>query len=178
MGEGWSDFYATAIRLKPDDTRETDYPMGAWVDNNPGGIRLYPYSTSLDVNPLTYGAVNGFPNTVHSIGTVWNSILYEVLWNLIDKHGKNDGDFPEFDANGVPTDGKYLAMKLVLDGLALQPCRPTFVNARDGIIDADEALTGGANACELWTGFAKRGLGANASSSPRREDFTVPDGVC
>lgn len=28
MGEGWSDFYATAIRLKPQDTRATNYPMG------------------------------------------------------------------------------------------------------------------------------------------------------
>ena len=27
MGEGWSDFFATAIRLKPQDTRKTDYGM-------------------------------------------------------------------------------------------------------------------------------------------------------
>lgn len=28
MGEGWSDFYATAIRLKPKDTRAVNYVMG------------------------------------------------------------------------------------------------------------------------------------------------------
>lgn len=32
MGEGWSDFFATAIRIKPTDTRAKDYPMGDWVN--------------------------------------------------------------------------------------------------------------------------------------------------
>jgi extracellular elastinolytic metalloproteinase len=41
-----------------------------------------------------------------------------VLWNLIDKLGKNDAARPTI-RNGVPTDGKYLAMKLVIDGMAL-----------------------------------------------------------
>ncbi|KAH0489659.1 hypothetical protein TgHK011_010077 [Trichoderma gracile] len=179
MGEGWGDFYATAIRLKPSDTSSTNYPMGAWADNNPAGIRQYPYSTSLKTNPLTYKSVNS-QSEVHSAGTTWASILYEVLWALIDKHGKNDAEFPTFDSQGVPTDGKFLALKLVLNGLALQPCTPTFVSARDAIIDADRALTGGENVCELWTAFAKRGLGSGAkySSSSRTESFTVPSGVC
>lgn len=46
-------------------------------------------------------------------------MLYEVLWNLIDKAGFNADPKPTFDSNGVPTDGRYLAMKLVVDGLAL-----------------------------------------------------------
>ena len=177
MGEGWSDFYATAIRLKSRDTRTTDYPMGAWVNNNPKGIRQYVYSTSLTTNPLTYKSANG-QTAVHFIGTIWASILYELLWNLIDKYGKSTAEFPVFDSKGVPTDGKFLALQLVTDGLALQPCSPTFVSARDAIIDADRALTGGANKCLLWTAFAKRGLGANArySSSSRTEDFTLPSG--
>ncbi|KAM0513589.1 hypothetical protein ACHAPE_007639 [Trichoderma viride] len=179
MGEGWGDFYATAIRLKAGDTRSKDYPMGVWADNNVKGIRQYPYSTSLTTNPLTYKSVNA-QNEVHAAGTTWASILYEVLWNLIDKYGKNDGDFPTFDSEGVPTDGKYLALKLVLNGLALQPCTPTFVSARDAILDADRALTGGQNLCELWTGFAKRGLGSGAkyASTARVESYTIPSGVC
>ena len=44
------------------------------------------------------------------------------MWNLIDKLGKNDAARPTI-RNGVPTDGKYLAMKLamklVIDGMAL-----------------------------------------------------------
>jgi len=179
MGEGWGDWYATAIRLKAGDTRETDYSMGAWVNGNAAGIRSYLYSTSLTTNPQTYKSVDALPR-VHPIGNVWGTMLYEVLWNLIDKHGKNDAGSPDFDANGVPTDGKYLAMKLVLDAMALQPCNPNFVSARDAILDADKALTGGDNACEIWKGFAKRGLGSGAvfSSGNRTESYTVKTGAC
>lgn len=118
MGEGWGDFMATAIRLKEADTRETDYTMGAWVYNNEAGIRAYPFSTDMDTNPYTYSSVNGLFE-VHSIGTIWTTMLYEVLWNLIDKYGKTTDDKPTFDSDGVPTDGRFLSMKLVLDGMAL-----------------------------------------------------------
>ncbi|CCF39132.1 hypothetical protein CH063_10046 [Colletotrichum higginsianum] len=153
--------------------------MGAWVYNNPAGIRTVLYSTSLTTTPNTYSTINGI-SSVHRIGETWATILYEVLWNLIDKHGKNDGPRPDLDSNGVPTDGKYLTLKLVVDGMALQPCSPNFIQARDAILDADTALTGGDNQCELWTAFAKRGLGSDAvySSTNRRNGFTIPTGVC
>lgn len=108
---------ATAIRIKPNDTRTTSYTMGAWADNDTRGVRDYPYSTLFAENPLNYTSVNTM-NDVHAIGTVWATMLYEVLWNLIDKYGKNDGPRPVF-RNEVPTDGKYLMMKLVVDGMAL-----------------------------------------------------------
>jgi extracellular elastinolytic metalloproteinase len=178
MGEGWSDFYPTAIRLKPGDTRSTDYGMGEWV-NGGRGIRNYPYSTDLNTNPQVYSDVDSYTK-VHPIGNIWASMLYEILWNLIDKYGKNDADLPSFGADGLPTDGKYLAMKIVMDGLALQPCNPTFVSARDAIVDADKALTGGKNACEIWSGFAKRGLGEGAVYAPtaRTNSFDIPEGIC
>ncbi|KZM24704.1 low affinity high capacity ammonium permease [Ascochyta rabiei] len=177
MGEGWGDFMATAIRLKPADTRAKNYPMGAWVYNDPVGIRSYLYSTSLTTNPLTYTSLNEL-NEVHAIGEAWANVLYEVMWNLIDKHGKNDAAKPTFDADGVPTDGKYLTMKLVIDAMALQPCNPTFVQARDAILDADTALTGGANKCDIWKAFAKRGLGTGAkySSAARTGSTALPSG--
>jgi extracellular elastinolytic metalloproteinase len=118
MGEGWGDFMATAIRLKPEDTRNTNYPMGAWVYNDPAGIRSVLFSTSLTTNPNTYTTLNS-KNEVHDIGETWTTMLYEVMWNLIDKYGKNDGARPDFDADGVPTDGKFLIMKLVVDAMAL-----------------------------------------------------------
>ncbi|KAF4987994.1 hypothetical protein FGRMN_10042 [Fusarium graminum] len=176
MGEGWGDFMAVAVTLQSKDTRSANKVMGDWAANEPLGIRAYPYSTSLTTNPYTYKSVNSLSG-VHAIGTVWATILYEVLWNLIDKYGKNDADEPKF-TNGVPTDGKYLTMKLVVDGMALQPCNPTMVQARDAIIDADTALTKGANKCELWKAFAKRGLGTGAkySSTSRTESFALPSG--
>ena len=118
MGEGWGDFMATAIRLKPGDTAATDYAMGEWVFNNPNGIRAYKYSTSLTTNPYTYTSANDL-DEVHGIGTIWATMLYEVLWGLIAKHGKSTAAKPTFDSKGVPTDGKFLAMKLVIDGMAL-----------------------------------------------------------
>lgn len=118
MGEGWGDFMAIAIHVKTTDTRVTNYPLGDWVDNTPKGIRAYLYSTSLTTNPLTYKSVNS-QTEVHSIGTTWATILYEVLWNLIDKYGSTTARRPSFDSNGIPIDGRFLTMKLVVDGMAL-----------------------------------------------------------
>ena len=118
MGEGWGDFMATAIRIKAADTRSTNYPMGAWIYGSSAGIRSYLYSTSLTTNPLTYTSLNTL-NEVHDIGEMWANVLYELLWNLIDKYGKNTANRPTFDSAGVPTDGKFLAMKLVVDAMAL-----------------------------------------------------------
>lgn len=178
MGEGWSDFFAIANSLKDEWTRETNVPIGAWVYNNPNGLRSVPYTTNMEANPNTYATLNGLGEE-HDIGETWTTILWEVLWNLVDKHGRNEGPKPTLE-NGIPTDGNFLAQKIVMDGMALQPCSPNFVSARDAIVDADEALTGGDNACELWTAFAKRGLGDGAEYDPdnRKISFDIPSGVC
>ncbi|KAF7588239.1 Fungalysin/Thermolysin Extracellular metalloproteinase 5 [Aspergillus hancockii] len=178
MGEGWGDFMATAIRLRPADTRDTDYGIGTWADNKPRGSRRYVYSTSLETNPLVYTDLNTIQQ-IHDAGTAWATVLYELLWNLIDKYGKEDGPKPIFD-KGIPRDGKYLTMKLVVDAMALQPCNPKFVSGRDAILDADTALTGGANKCEIWTAFAKRGVGEGAMYHPltRTGSYQVPAGAC
>jgi extracellular elastinolytic metalloproteinase len=118
MGEGWSDFFSTAIRVQPGDTRSTDYVLGTWVLNNTQGVRTYPYSTNLTTNPWKYTSVNNMFE-VHDVGEVWATVLNEMMWNLIDKHGKNDAAKPTFDSRGVPTDGKFLSMKLVVDAMAL-----------------------------------------------------------
>ncbi|GAB7360845.1 hypothetical protein MBLNU230_g0831t1 [Neophaeotheca triangularis] len=177
MGEGWSDFYPTAIRVSNDDDRTVDYPIGDYSFNDPLGIRAVIYSTSMETNPYTYSTLNGL-GRVHEFGTVWCSMLYEVLWNLIDARGNTALTIPLRGLRGAPLDGRYLSMKLVLDGMALQPCSPTFVQARDAIIDADEALTNGRNRCLIWRGFAKRGLGVDAANinGTYTDDFTLPSG--
>jgi extracellular elastinolytic metalloproteinase len=175
MGEGWGDFLATAIRTTTKDSRKTDFPMGAWVFGKPQGIRTYLYSTSMTTNPLTYLSVNNLTR-VHAIGNYWGNVLYEVMWELIEEHGNTDEIKPKFK-DGVPQDGKFLTMKLVVDGMALQPCNPTIPQARDAIIDADKNLTGGKNKCLLWRAFAKRGLGPKAqrnTGTSRTEDFSLP----
>ncbi|KAJ3151669.1 Fungalysin/Thermolysin Extracellular metalloproteinase 5, partial [Irineochytrium annulatum] len=69
--------------------------------------------------------------------------------------------------------GNVLALQLVVDGLKMQVCNPSFVDARNAILAADKALTGGANECLLYKGFAKRGLGVKARANGF-EDFSVP----
>jgi hypothetical protein len=54
-------------------------------------------------------------------------------------------------------------MQLVTDGMKIQPCSPGFVDARNGILSADMALTGGDNQCSIWEAFARRGMGFSAS---------------
>ncbi|KAL3443255.1 extracellular metallo proteinase mep [Aspergillus insuetus] len=180
MGEGWSDFFAVASYVKSGDTRENDAVVGAWIYDDEGGIRKYPYSTSLLRNPYTYATINIY-DEVHDIGEIWATMLFEVLWNILDKHGHGDDALPVV-IDGIPTDGRYLTMKIVMLGMALQPCSPTFITARDAILNADKILTGGDNQCEIWTGFAKRGLGTAAAYLPSSglyvNSFTVPSWAC
>jgi len=178
MGEGWGDFLATTIRAVEG---VTDYPMGSWAANRDRGIRNFIYSLDDKINPSTYKTLDK-PSYwgVHAIGEVWAEILWVVLHGLIEEHGYTDNLYPPApDAKGnvpagdfyrpavgkkplIPKHGNTLAIQLVLNGMKLQPCRPSFFEARDAIIQADEVLTGGENFCTLWKGFSKRGLGPDA----------------
>ncbi|KAJ3357214.1 Fungalysin/Thermolysin Extracellular metalloproteinase 5 [Allomyces javanicus] len=169
MGEGWGDVFGLwANVLKADTTRTTKLPMGAYVMGQANGIRTYPYSSDLKVCPNLYSYLaKSQYNEVHMAGEIWASLLLEVYWNLVDKYGY--GDIWTADA----TKGNTLFLRLVFDGLKLQPCNPTFINARDAVLQADKNLTGGKNQCEIWKGFAKRGLGTKATSG-FKDSFDVP----
>ncbi|KAI8074603.1 Fungalysin metallopeptidase-domain-containing protein [Gongronella butleri] len=201
MGEGWGDFVSTIVRMKATDRRTKDYSMGAWA-NGGDGIRKYHYSTNMKTNPSTYNIMDRFDYWgVHAKGEVWAEMLYEVYWNLVDKHGFTEEWFPptsfltSTNTRGVPimtqddvkltkeyivSHGNTLALQLVLDGMKLQPCSPSFTDARDAILDADKALTGGANYCDIYNAFAKRGLGFGAKLAregwleKRKESYDVP----
>jgi hypothetical protein len=181
LGEGWSDFYALALLTDPAADVDGVYPMASYVayygfgttfdQNYYYGIRRYPYCTDTNKNPLTFADIDpwkasahdGVPrnpllgpfradlaNEVHSQGEVWCMMLWEMRANLIRKHG--------------PEAGNNLALQLVTDGLKLSPPNPNFVQARDAILLADRMWSGGANASEIWSAFAKRGLGFNAKA--------------
>lgn len=178
MGEGTSDFYAMALTLKKGDRREMRYAIGGWESNDlENGTRPWPLSTNMSVNPLVYTDANTIP-IMHHVGVVWTSMLWEVLWDLIDKYGfDGDAEEPQFDSRGVPTDGRFLALQLMTDAMALQPCNPSYVLARDSVVDADRARTGGENRCLIWRSFAKRGLGTGAvlvDWKNRTGSFEVP----
>ncbi|KAI8065377.1 Fungalysin metallopeptidase-domain-containing protein [Gilbertella persicaria] len=183
MGEGWGDFVATSIRMRKEFTRNVEFGMGDY-SNGGDGIRKYKYSTSNTTNPSTYRIMDRFDYWgVHAKGEVWAEMLYEVYWNLVDRLGFTPEWFPpvpndpyktamnEEELEEVRTHitsyGNTLAMQLVIDGLKLQPCNPSFVSARDAILEAEKQLTGGKYHCDIYRAFAKRGLGVGAKLEKR-----------
>ncbi|EEB91178.1 hypothetical protein MPER_10503, partial [Moniliophthora perniciosa FA553] len=168
MGEGWSDALANWFSHS-DSAAITDFVMGQWVENNSGGIRSHPYSTSASVNPLRYSTIATL-NEVHDIGEVWANMLHNVYAALVGAHGFSST--ARSNANG--SEGNVVFLHLLVDALALQPCNPTLPTARDAWIQADQNRYGGANACLLWNAFASRGLGVGAAN--HRDSTTVPSG--
>ncbi|KAG9045614.1 hypothetical protein FS837_006000 [Tulasnella sp. UAMH 9824] len=166
MGEGWSD--AVAFWSEQNSTTISDFTMGGWVTNNPKGIRKYPYTTDMRKNPYTYVTLRS-QNEVHAVGEVWATMLVEVYWALVGQYGFT----PEI-TKGEGGKGNIVFMHLLVDALPLQPCNPTFIQARNAIIQAEINRYGGRNYCLLWRAFAKRGLGWNAANY--MNGFAVPQG--
>ncbi|KAH6581382.1 hypothetical protein BASA61_009076 [Batrachochytrium salamandrivorans] len=167
LSEGWSDVIAMIVLARSSDTATTSIPMGAYVTNNPAGIRSHPYTTDMTVNPLTYSDLET-RNDSHLIGEVWASLLWEVYWSLVTKYGFSTN---LYDAK--QSEGNIVTMQIIIGGMMLQPCNPTFLSARDAIVAADASYYKGANKCEILKAFAKRGLGSKATSS-YNNDFSVP----
>ncbi|KIY72625.1 hypothetical protein CYLTODRAFT_449783 [Cylindrobasidium torrendii FP15055 ss-10] len=156
LGEGWSD--AVAAWTEQTSEEVADFTMGSYVVDDPAGIRSYPYSTDASVNPQRYSTVAS-QNEVHAIGEVWANTLYNVYAALVKEHGFSAT--AQTDSSG--SEGNVVYLHLLVDALALQPCNPTFTDARDAWIQADENRYDGANKCTLWTAFASRGLGVDAA---------------
>ncbi|KAJ3404605.1 hypothetical protein CcCBS67573_g04203 [Chytriomyces confervae] len=174
MGEGWSDVWAVVMTLPSTATRSTNIDMGRYVLGGTQGIRRYPYSTSTTTNPLKYSKLATL-NEVHDIGELWCNTLYEVLWNMVDVSGYlAPSGLIAGQASGK---GNADFITVVIQGMKLQPCNPTFLQARDAIIQADANIFGGKYKCAIWKGFAKRGMGVNAKNGAGYVDNTaVPTG--
>jgi Zn-dependent metalloprotease len=132
MGEAWSDYWAITIN--------NDGAVGEYSTGNPNGIRRAPYT--VPANPVhdSYADIGTGGFQVHRDGEVWAA----TLWDLRTQLGATTADL------------------LVLNGMKFTPVRPSFLNARDGILMADQNLNGGANRCAIWTVFARHGLGVSA----------------
>jgi len=190
MGEGWGDFFAVSMTSQATDNFASGvFAVGGWTDIRPNfkqnyyfSIRRYPYSADMTKNPLTFRHIaanavlppgpprnptGGGPNEFHNAGEVWCSALWEVFVNLVAAHDH---------ATAEPRMLQY-----VIGGLKQTPLQPTFVQARDGIISAAAALHP-EDVPQIWKGFAKRGMGRNATAPPSTsrdltevvENFDVP----
>ncbi|MDQ3474360.1 MAG: M36 family metallopeptidase, partial [Acidobacteriota bacterium] len=127
MGEGWSDYWAITIN--------GDGAVGEYVMNNSAGIRRAAYTVPANSVHDSYADIGAGGFQVHRDGEVWAA----TLWDLRTQLGATTTD------------------NLVLNGMKFTPTRPSFLNARDGILQADQSLNGGANRCAIWTVFARHG---------------------
>jgi extracellular elastinolytic metalloproteinase len=169
MGEGWSDWIALMLTLESGDQGTDSRGIGTYLLFEPvtgDGIRTYPYSTDMSVNPHTYDDIKTL-SVPHGVGSVWCAMLWELTWKLIAQYGFSTNIYSG-------TAGNNKALQLVMEGMKLQPCNPGFVDGRAAILSADQVLFSGANQCLIWEAFAKRGLGYSASqgNSDSRSDGT------
>ena len=132
MGEGWSDYWAITLN--------NDGAVGEYSTGNPNGIRRAAYSVPANAVHDSYADVGAGGFQVHRDGEVWAA----TLWDLRTQLGAATTD------------------RIVLNGMKFTPTRPSFLNARDGILQADQNLNGGANRCAIWTVFARHGMGVSA----------------
>lgn len=132
MGEGWSDYWAI--------TRNNDGAVGEYVVNNTIGIRRAAYTVPAAAVHDSYADVGAGGFEVHNDGEVWAATLWDLRTQL----------------------GATVTDRLVLNGMKYTPVRPSFLNARDGILQADQNLNAGANRCAIWTVFARHGMGVSA----------------
>lgn len=148
MGEGWSDYFSLVLLRNEADDKDGSYPIGQYVTNRASrGIRLFPYSTSMSVSPLTFADIADNTES-HAIGEIWCAMLWEMRALLVERYGFQEG--------------QRQSVQLVVDGMKLTPSAPTLADARDAILLADRVNNNGANQCLIWKAFAKRGLGFSA----------------
>lgn len=166
MGEGWSDWFAIMMTQNWANASVTgdhiktigNYALG--LDTNYSGLRVYPYSTNFNYDPWTYDSLaklGGVQADPHTIGEIWCTVLWDLNWELIKSYGIGLNIF-----DGTEKGGNNIALSLVMEGMKLTKCSPGFVDARNGILKADSLLYGAKYSVEIWTVFARRGIGFSA----------------
>lgn len=176
-GEGWSDFYGLVLTDRPGSSANDARGIGTFVTAEPitgPGIRPYPYSYDMNINPFTYEDIDQV-SIPHGVGSVWCTMIWDLYWNLNTIYGNS---YDLYSNNG----GNNIAIRLVTEGLRLQACEPGFIDSRDAILEADMALYNGAHQCLIWKTFARRGLGYSADQGSSNvvgdetEAFDLPPG--
>ena len=161
MGEGWSDFFGLITTVEPGDKGSDVRGIGTYADGETTdgrGIRRFPYTTDMTVNPQTFDDIKGTENPndpcngCHARGEIWTDCLWDMYWAMVDKYGY-DANIRNFESGNAKT------LKLVIQALKIQGCNPGFIRGRDAIFAADTILYGGANGNLIWDVFARRGLG-------------------
>lgn len=182
QGEGWSDYIGLMLTTDfASADKNTSRGIGTYAAGQPttgNGIRTFPYSYDLAINPHTYNDI-ATESVPHGVGSVWCAILWDLTWDLIEAEGTGTNDIYFGSTNANRGGGQNIAFRLVMDGMKLQGCSPTFISSRDAILAADEANYGGDYKCIIWEAFARRGVGFSAdagttSNTDQTEAFDLP----
>jgi len=183
LNEGFSDFFANALQFKTKNNRYTPVHLFEYVMEN---ARKYPITSDMNVNPLKYSDLSHSKDDedfVYNGCEIWSVMLHEVFWNVVDTYKKNENFFKKDQQRLNYAPSNFVVMKVIINGMKLQPCNPTFISARDAILAAvDSYINDNKFKCLFWVGFAKRGLGMWASEKSTtnnyftyKNDYTIPE---
>jgi hypothetical protein len=187
MGEGWGDFLAMLITVRPEDIGfpananwTGAYGAGAYALHSSVaatnayyfGIRRVPYSTDFNKNGFTFKHIqNGIalpvgPPTAFGHDGLNNAEVHNtgevwctMLWECYAELLKDNVRLTFDQAQQRMRD--YLTL-----GMKLTPNAPTFTEARDAILLA-AYLGDPADFALFWDAFARRGMGVGAVSPGR-----------
>jgi hypothetical protein len=182
-GEGWSDFLLLMMTTNWSSLTATVSSaniargVGTYALGEPTtgpGIRPFPYSYDMaNVNAaVTYNKVATYTEP-HGIGSIWATMLWDMTWEIIFQDDQIVNNIFNIPANVTDMKGNVAAFKLVNEGLRLQPCKPSFVDARNAILKADTMLFNGRYSCAIWKAFARRGLGRFATTGLSSNDRNI-----
>jgi fungalysin metallopeptidase (M36)/fungalysin/thermolysin propeptide len=204
LNEGTADFVALLLSVHAADRSAAPnskpfsgaYPAAAYINldydlpwdtlppaGSPGnpdntyyhGVRRFPYSADMTINPLTLrhiGYSNRLPQSpppydwkfrslanseIHSAGEVWTSALWQCARNVLADN----------NASSFPTRKRRIFAELVA-ALKMFPTDADFIEARNAVLFAMRA-NNVADYELCRSGFAQRGFGAGALA-PKRDD--------
>jgi hypothetical protein len=189
MGEGWSDFHALLLTVRPEDASIPAnasfggaYGLAAYAsyaftdDNFYFGIRRVPYSTDMARNGLTFQHIQdgvalpaGVPTAfgssgadnaeVHNSGEIWATMLWECYASLLRD---TLGASPRLTfAQAQDRMKRYLVA-----AYKVTPIVPTYLEARDALLAVAYAADPADHLLFLQA-FAKRGAGTRAVAPDR-----------
>lgn len=174
MGEGNSDYFALTVQNYFRD--EEKVITGDWVTGMPEGIRGFPYNDQFPDNFGNLGTERySGQYGPHPIGEIWCATLMSMTRHVVAALGKDRG--------------YYLCWQIVVDSYKLNHANPSFLDARDDILEALDDLRENRKVTdqeyatvhrEAWKAFAKFGMGPNARSNGAslkgiKADFGLPE---
>ncbi len=198
MGEGWGDFHALMLTVRPEDATHPAgadftgvYAMVAYVsaggsnDGSAGndgyyfGIRRYPYSIDITKNPLTFRHISdgqplpaGPPVEGDSTGAT-NAEAHNTgeVWAsmLWECYAALLRDSGRLTFDQA----RNRMADYLVAGYKLTPFSPTFLEARDALLAAAGAADP-IDQARFWQAFARRGAGFGAVAPDRYEATQTP----